>query len=357
MTDMNRKPSAAKPRSLPIAEWPVSAQKAWEEACRPGGRLKRGGIASRYARVSRDDFARRMGAYFGFLQRIGLLDRNAPATAQITPANVERYLAELNARVRSVTAWNCIYKLRMGAQILDPKADFSWLAEIEKDLALVMEPKSKFDRVVLAERLVEAGLTLVAEAHRYGKTPLHQAKGIRNGLLIALLAACPIRIKNYAGLKIGHTFKEVHGDWWVTVPREDTKMKSPEERPIPDFLDQAIHLYLEQARPALIAQRTTTNSLWISSRTGERYTTKNLGTLISKVTFETVGVDVSPHLFRTAAATTAALYGGDNPHLASGVLGHTDSRVTYDNYVRATSINAAKEYGALVRQYYTPDKA
>src|SRR5271168_1242313 len=54
-----------------------------------------------------------------------------------------------------------------------------------------------------------------------------------------------------------------------------------------------------------------TNSLWISSRTGQRYTTKNLGTLISKITLQTIGVDVSPHLFRTAAATTAAMYGGD----------------------------------------------
>src|SRR5262249_52658042 len=45
---------------------------------------------------------------------------------------------------------------------------------------------------------------------------------------------------------------------------------------------------------------------WISSRTGGRFTYKNLGTLISKITFRTLGVDVSPHLFRTAAASTAA---------------------------------------------------
>lgn len=39
-----------------------------------------------------------------------------------------------------------------------------------------------------------------------------------------------------------------------------------------------------------------TNVLWISSRTGVKYTTKNLGTLISKITFQTLGVNVSPHL-------------------------------------------------------------
>jgi integrase len=351
MTDKKRKSSNAQtgnapPRSLPITEWPIAYQKTWEEACLPGTRLKRGGSASRFAQVSRDDFARRIGAYFGFLQRTGRFDENAAVAALVTPANVELYLAELNARVRSVTAWNCTYKLRMAAQILDAKADFSWLAEIEKDLALVMEPRSKFDRVVLAERLVEAGLILVTEAERSGKMPFEQAKGIRNGLLIALLAACPVRIRNYASLEIGNTFKAAHGGWWITLPPKSTKMGGGEERPVPDYLYRAIDLYLKHARPTLIGSR--------PSRTGQRYTTKNLGTLISKITFETLGVDVSPHLFRTAAATTAALYGGDNPHLASAVLNHSDSQVTYNHYIRSSTIGAVQKLADILRERYKP---
>ncbi len=190
-------------------------------------------------------------------------------------------------------------------------------------------PRSKFDRIVLSDRLVEAGLTLVAEAENYAKNAFDRAMGIRNGLIIALLAACPTRIKDYAALEIGQTFKEVlQGNWWITLPSNSTKTGSVEERPVPDFLNQAIDLYLREARPVLIGAHPSTNSLWISSRTGQRYTTKNLGTLISKITLQTVGVDVSPHLFRTAAATTAAMYGGDNPHLAGALLGHSDQRVT-----------------------------
>jgi hypothetical protein len=41
----------------------------------------------------------------------------------------------------------------------------------------------------------------------------------------------------------------------------------------------------------------------------DRRTNENLGILVSKVTLETLGVDVSPHLFRSAAASTAATYG------------------------------------------------
>jgi integrase len=347
-------PASPAPRSLLMSEWPPSHRRAWEEECRPGLRLRRGGAASHYAEVSRDDFARRYGAFLDFLQRDGCLDYSAAPAAQVTPANVERYIAELNGRVRSVTVWNCIYKLRMAARLLDPKADFAWLSEIEQDLALVMEPRSKFDRVVLAERLVEAGLTLVSEAETFAKHPFRRAIGIRNGLMIALLAVCPIRIKNFAALEFGRTFKEEQGNWWMTLPYGSTKTDTADHRPVPDYLNRAVELYVTESRPALIGSRPATKFLWISSRTGRRYTTKNLGTRISKITLETIGVDVSPHLFRTAAATTSALYGSDMPYLASAVLGHTDPRVTEEHYIRATTINAAKECAAILRRRRYP---
>jgi len=346
-------PRGAPPRSLPLNEWPAGDRTAWEEACRPGLRLRKGGAASRYAEVSREDFVRRYGAFLDFLQRSRLLDPSAGPAAQVTPRNVELYIAELKARVRSVTVWNCIYKLRMAARLLDPKADFAWLSEIEQDLALVMEPRSKFDRVVLAERLVQAGLTLVNEAEAFSRYPFKRAIGIRNGLIVALLAVCPIRIKNYAALEIGTTFKQEHGSSWITLPYGSTKTEDADQRPVPDYLNDAVKLYLTESRPVLIGSRPGTNSLWISSRTGRRYTTKNLGTRISKITLETVGIDVSPHLFRTAAATTSACYGTDVAYLASAVLGHTDPHLTEEHYIRTTTLNAAKDYAAILRRRRT----
>ncbi len=344
--------TSAPPRSLPIHEWPDADRVAWEDACRPGTRLKPGGTAYYLAEVSREDYARRYGAFLGFLQRRGRLRRNLDAAAQVTTSNVEPYIAEITARVRSVTVWNCISKLRRAAKLLAPMSDHSWLAEIEKDLALVTEPKSKFDRLVFTGRLVEAGLTLVAEAQEYAKNDLDRARGLRNGLMLALLAYCPIRLKNFAALEIGHTFKEVHGSWWIALPRSSTKSHRPDERRVPKSLNPVIDMYLNQSRPILLKSSVPTNFLWISSTTGRRMTKKNLGTLISKITHQTLGVDVSPHLFRTAGATTAAMYGGNTPHLATALLGHTDPRVTEEDYTRTTSINAAKTYAALIQEHY-----
>lgn len=339
------------PRSLPVSEWPDADRRAWEAACRPGCRLTPGGAANELAQVSRDDFAKRYGAFLGFLQRNGRLERQAAAAAQVTLPNVETYITTLTARVRSVTVYNCIHMLRRAAELLAPTADFSWLAEIEKDLALVMEPRSKFDRLVLTGRLVEAGITLVVEAERFARHDLARARGARNGLMVALLALCPIRLKNFAGLEIGHTFKGVGGSWWIALPGHLTKSRRPDERRVPAWLNRYIDVYLNQSRPVLLESRPPTNALWISSTTGGRLTTKNLGTLISKITLETIGVDVSPHLFRTAAASTAGAYGGNTPHLASAVLNHTDPSVTEEHYNRATSIGAGRIYAEIISSF------
>jgi integrase len=342
-----------RPRSLPVDEWPDADRRAWDDACRPRSRLKPGGGASYLAEVSRNDFASRYGAFLGFLQRTGRLDRDAAAATQVTLSNVEAYIADLEDRVRSITVWNCIYKLRRAAELLAPTVDFSWLAEIEKDLALVMEPRSKFDRLVFTGRLVEAGLTLLAEAQEFVTTDLARARGVRNGLMIALLALCPIRLKNFAALEIGQTFEDIHGTWWIALPGKMTKSGRPDERPIPAWLNRHIDTYLSQSRPVLLGSRPPTNALWISSTTGGRLTIKNLGTLISKITLETIGVDVSPHLFRTAAASTAATYGESTPHLASALLNHTDPRVTEEHYNRASSVSAAAAYARIVSEFRT----
>jgi hypothetical protein len=212
-------------RTLYIPEWPEADRLAWQKACRPTYRLKKGGSASHLAPVSQEEIARRYGLFLGFLKLSGRLEPNAAAAAQVTPGNVEAYMEDITGRkLSSVTAWNCIYKLRRAAQLLSPGTDFDWLAETEKDLALVMEPRSKLDRLIMAEELVEAGLTLITEAKHQTRAKFARAHGIRNGLMIALLALCPNRLKNYAALEIGkdlqadkrpvvdHAVREKHKD-------------------------------------------------------------------------------------------------------------------------------------------------
>jgi hypothetical protein len=130
-------------RSLPFDLWPSADREAWSAACLPGQRLKRGGAGAHMNSVTLRDLARRYGYFLDFLDRSGLLDRSAAAAGQVTPDKVDRYIGELGERVSSVTTYGSIYKLRRASQLLDPRQDFQWLIELEKDLALVMRPRSK----------------------------------------------------------------------------------------------------------------------------------------------------------------------------------------------------------------------
>jgi predicted DNA-binding transcriptional regulator AlpA len=89
-------------------------------------------------------------------------------------------------------------------------------------------------------------------------------------------------------------------------------------------------------------------ALWISSTTKRRMTTKNLGSLISRTTKAEIGVDVSPHLFRTAAASTAATHLPALRGLAAGLLGHVDEAITEMHYNRAKTCGAAITYAELL---------
>jgi integrase len=342
---------AGKPRSLPIAEWPTSDRLGWAQACRLGLRLTPGGAASHLAPVSQADIARRYGLYLDYLQRNGQLDSDKGAIKLVTPESVTGFVIELQARVQSVTVWNSVYKLRRAAQLISPGVSFGWLAEIEKDIALVMVPRSKADRLVLTERLVEAGLILIREAEMFGKTAHARATGMRNGLLIALLALHPMRIKNFAALTIANTFVSIDGRWWLRTPSDDTKSHRVDQRQVPVFMTDMVNNYIKTHRPVLCRGEAGQFALWVSSTTGRQLTTKNLGILISKITREAIGVDVSPHLFRAAGASTAALYGGNHPHLASALLSHRDPRVTEEHYNRAMSISAGEEYGIIAQLY------
>jgi integrase len=344
----DHKPLRAGPRSLPLAEWPQVDQEAWQGACRPACRLQRGRAASHLATVSQRDFENRYGAFLDFLDRHKRLDLNvAAAAAHVTPENVEDYVTELQTRVRSITVWNCVYKLRRAAELMTTTQAFSWLSEIEKDLALIAVPRSKYDRFVMTERLLEAGLALIAEAEAFAKSDHARAKGVRNGLMVALLALCPIRIKNFAALELGRSFLEINGEWWIALPAGSTKTGKVDERRVPYLLKSAVGTYINKYRQMLVRSHRQTNALWLSSKDGQPLTANNVGALISKITRETIGIAISPHLFRTAAASTAAVYGGNNPYLASALLQHTDPPTTEGHYNRANSLSAISDYAAI----------
>jgi integrase len=337
-------------RSLPIDLWPSADRAAWQEACRPNVRLKRGGAASHMRTVTQEMLRKRAGYFLDFLLRSGRFDMNAPAGAQVTPENVEAYVVELKGRVNSVTVYGSIQKLRRFAQLSAPGQEIAWLIEIERQLFSEMHPRSKWDRVVFANILVDAGLTLMAEAEMAKRPKLTRARMFRNGLMIALLAYCPVRLKNYAALEIGRSFVNVDGTWWIVLTAAETKEKRPDERPVPEELTDPIKRYLEIYRPILTRGNTLSNDLWMAMD-GKPMSSASVAETIPETTETTIGVRVSPHLFRTAGVTTLATRAGDKPHAGSALLHHRRGPGAQENYNRASCISAGKSLRDVNQRY------
>ena len=204
----------------------------------------------------------------------------------------------------------------------------------------------------MPERLIEAGLTLFQEAENSQTiTKLAQATQVRNGLMVAMLGFHPVRRKNFAALEIGRSLVKIRGRWWIILSAAETKENRADERRVDKMLVPFVDRYLDLYRPVLVRSGSPPSALWLSSRHGGRMTEKHVANLIGETTLSTVGVRVTPHLFRTSAASGAAVYGGDSPHLGAAVLHHADPRITIEHYNRATSLSAAESFRQVVRQY------
>jgi site-specific recombinase XerD len=300
--------------------------------------------------VSQKTLTQRAGYFFDFLSRSRQLDMNVPAGAQVTPENVEAYVAELKSRVSSVTVYGSIQKLRRFVQLVTPDRDLEWPIEIERQLFSEMRPRSKWDRVVFSNILVDAGLTLMAEAEMANRPKLTRARMFRNGLMVALLAYCPIRLKNFAALAIGRSFVNVDGTWWIVLTAAETKEKRPDERPVPHDLTEFIQRYLAVHRSVLVRGNTNDTALWMAID-GKPMSCASIAEIIPETTETNVGIKVNPHLFRTAGVTTLATRAGDKPHAGAALLHHRPGPDTQENYNRASCVSAGKSLRDVNQRY------
>ena len=307
--------------------------------------------ASHLRPVVQHDLRKRYGLFLDFLSRSSRFDMNAPAGAQVTSENVDPYVAELKNRVSSVTVYGSIQKLRRFVQLIAPGGDLSWLIDIERQLYSERRPRSKWHRVVTTDILVDAGRTLMADAEIAQRPELTRARMFRNGLMVALLAYCPIRLKNFTALEIGRSFVNVDGTWWIVLTAAETKEKREDERPIPEDLKSSIERYLQFYRPVLARGTAETDALWLAMD-GKPMSYASTGELITETTRMTIGVAISPHLFRTAAVTTLATRAGDKPHAGSAILHHgPNGPVAQENYNRASCITAGRSLAAINQGY------
>ena len=329
-------------KALPLPDWPKTDREAWTAAQETAGVLYDGGVASHLSAQTRRDLTRRYAYFLSFLARQGRLEHHGSA-ASVTEENILDYVHYLESRVSSVTLAQSLYKIRRVAGCLDPGRDWRWLRRLCRRLDLRAQPRDRRNDVVEIKELFELGRQLMDRADQADtSTTFARALLYRDGLIIALLAADPLRSANITALEIGRTLIKDGTTWSLNIPAEETKPGRLHLAVLPDWSVPCIDRYVHHYRP-MFRNAQSTSRLWLS-RIGRPLDGSSLYKVVCKRTREAFGKQINPHLFRSCLATSTAVHHGAAMGLAMTVLGHQSSKVTTRYYNQAKMIDAVRAY-------------
>jgi integrase/recombinase XerD len=339
--------SSPSQEALALPDWPKADRETWQAAQEAAGALDDGGAASHLNALTLQDLTRRYAYFLSFVAQKGELDHLGPAGATVTEQNIRHYLRYLEQHVSSVTLSQSIYKISRVAHFLAPGRDWHWLRRLARRLKLRAKPRDKRNDVVPIKELFQLGLRLMDQAERIAKaTNCFRALLYRDGLIIAILAADPLRLANITALEIGRTLINDGTTWSLNIPPEETKSGRLHLAVLPDWAARCIDRYVQYHRPYL-ANVESTNRLWLS-QVGRPLTDDGLYQAVCKRTHDAFGKPINPHLFRSCLATSTAVHHGAQMGLAMTVLDHTSSKVTERYYNQARMIDAVQAYQEIV---------
>ncbi len=332
---------------LPVMNWPPADRIAWEVATRVGGILDDSSPAGHLATVTRDDLTRRYGYFLSFAKRNGHFVANGTAGASISREAIGAYIAELESYASSVTICGSVRKVFQVCHWIAPERDWSWLRQIASRLDARQRPRNKRPRITEVGRLYKLGFCLMDAADQADDgRPFRLAIDYRDGLIIALLAACPLRRGNFTNLELDRTLIRVTDSWLIHIPQSESKTRRLIEIPVPNELGPRIERYVRIFRPRF-PNRKESKHLWLS-RNGRALSDSSLFHVVTRRTREAFGHSVNPHLFRDCAVTTIALHHGAQMGAGVALLGHRDPRTTGKYYNQADMVSAVRDYQTVL---------
>jgi integrase/recombinase XerD len=336
--------SGAERRCTPVEEWPHQDQLRWHAALQAGDLLEEGGCRAGHSRFSNRAMVKGYGRWLAWLASEGLLDDHVAPGDRITRDRVKTYVANMERENASGTVIARLIELKIMAGIMEPGRDWSWIYRMARMIRARHKPaRPKRHRLVDITRLLDLGIDLMAEAENE-TTTLRRFKTYRDGLMIALLASRPLRLRNLTGLILDRTLVQRGEIWWIQIPAAETKTKSAIELPWPDILTPYLETYLGDHRAGIATLRgagTASDALWLSMH-GLPMNDNGIYIRIVARTSEGLGQAINPHLFRDCAATSIAIDDPAHVGIASRLLGHRSGSTTERYYNQAHSVEASR---------------
>ena len=332
-------------RSFPFEDWPVTDQALWQEIVRTGDILDGSGPGASWSPYTQANTRKAYAYWLFWLSNAGQLDPDTDPLDRITPIRVRAYLDSREGDIAPLTAFVYILDLLRLAQAADPRKDWQWLKDIKNRLWARAHPvRDKATKIRPSSDLFELGRDLMAGADGITcpRNSLAAEVQFRDGLIIAILAARPIRLKNLTAIEIGRQLVKVDAVYWLIFEAGEVKNAKSIEVSLPDVLTEFIDTYLVRHRRRLLQERKT-DRLWIS-RYGTPLADNSIRHQIKLRTEAAFGTALTPHLFRDCAATSIAIEDPDHVRIAACILGHHRLTTTQRYYDQSQMLVAGRHY-------------
>ena len=191
---------------------------------------------------------------------------------------------------------------------------------------------------------------LMAEARANRKTkPYRAAVTAQLAIAILILIRAPIRMQNLASIQIGLNLVKPGGPeapYMLAFPDYDVKNGVPLEFAFDATTTATIDEYIYQFRP-LLMRGSNHDYLFVGGNQGPKLT-KSLSRQISERLWKELGLEITPHQFRHAAAYIMLKADPGNYELVRRVLGHRNITTTKNFYIGLETLEATRLFSEMV---------
>jgi integrase len=168
---------------------------------------------------------------------------------------------------------------------------------------------------------------------------------------VAILTFAPVRLSNLVSIELGKNLIKPGGlntPYWLVFPHYDVKncidLNFRFDQPLSDLIDE----YVQEFRPALLRGA---NASWLFPGEGGRPKhTLQFGKLITERIQKAIGLRITPHQFRHAAAAIYLKHHPGDYETVRRLLGHRDIQTTVRFYCGLETMQATEQFGKLIRQ-------
>lgn len=339
-------------KGTPLEHWPVDDRTAFAALFAEGGLLDDRGPLAHWRGVSRHAMQLQYSQWVDWVSRTKPNALHLDPVARATPERLRSWLTSMDD-LAPATLFGYVGAVVRLCRSIDPERDWAKhqaiLARLQRATIRHDSPR-KIGRILSSDVLFEIGAQLVHDNNGPITHP-YQAVRLRDGAMICLLALMPMRRRALSELALGKSFHVEPGQTTICLDDSMTKNGQLWEAAVPDAARDMLETYLNIGRPVLAARGSGDHlAVWLGKH-GAPMSINQFTRAIGNRTKQQLGVEVSPHLFRDAAATTLARASPASARMIKPVLGHATTRIAEGHYIQADTISAGRQLASALDRY------